>query len=241
MSPPQLLQPPNHPEPVGGLAVSRMHLAEDPLGQVPFRNERWRGLARRGVMRQFRRGHRLIIEGEQGDTLYILLSGSVRVFTAGGRGREYTFRVCSAGDHVGELSLDGGRRSATVETLEPTVCAEVTRETVRRYVMEFPEFAFDLLASVALVARLATASARQLALFDAYARLVQVLHEVSEPSPDGGVARLRERMTHAEIARRIGSTRPMVSKLLKALRAGGYVDVDEDGCLRLLRSLPPRF
>ncbi|HET9978396.1 MAG TPA: cyclic nucleotide-binding domain-containing protein, partial [Burkholderiaceae bacterium] len=79
-----------------------------------------RALAARGAPRSYRKGTLIIEEGTQGDTLYLLLSGRVRAFSSDARGREVVYGVYGAGDYFGEMSLDGGPRSASV--IADTAC-----------------------------------------------------------------------------------------------------------------------
>lgn len=198
-----------------------------------------RRLAASGVLKHFRSGDRLIHEGEYGDTLYIVLEGRLRVFSAGDRDREITYGTYGPGEYVGEMSLDGGPRSASVEALQDTVCAMVARATLRRHIAENPDFAFELLAKVIRRARAATLSAKQLALNDVYGRLRQLLDACAEARPDGSRV-ITERLTHRDMAHRVGASREMVSRLMKDLESGGYVRAERDG-LRLQRALPARW
>ena len=109
--------------------------------------DRLRLLAQRGELKRYRKGHRLIEEGEHGDTIFIILSGRVRVFGTGERDREITYGTYGCGEYIGEISLDGGPRSASVEVLEACECAIVTKQTLLRHIAAYPEFAFDLLRS----------------------------------------------------------------------------------------------
>ena len=143
----------------------------DPYAVLP---EALRRLALRGELKRYRKGVTLIHEGAQGDTLFVLLAGRVRVFGSADNGREITYGTYGAGDYLGEIILDGGPRSASVITLEPTDCALVTRQTLLQHISEHPEFAFDLLAKVIHRARAATLSTKQLALDDVYARLASL-------------------------------------------------------------------
>jgi len=145
--------------------------------------------------------------------------------------------VYGAGEYIGEMSLDGGPRSASVAALVPTVCAVVTRELLVKHIAQHPEFAFELISRVIRRARLATHSARSMALLSVYGRLAQVLESMAES--DAGHERLiTPRPTHADLASRIGSSREMVSRLMKDLATGGYVRTDPEG-LWLLKALPP--
>jgi CRP/FNR family cyclic AMP-dependent transcriptional regulator len=211
----------------------------DPLAVL---SDTLRTLASRGELKRFRKGHLLIEEGDHGDTILIILSGRVRVYGSGRsdgtREREITYGTYGVGEYVGEISLDGGPRSASVEALEACECAVVTKQTLLRHIAEHPEFALDLLAKVIRRARAATFSAKQLALNDVYGRLVLLFNELALPQPDG-TRFITERLTHQEMANRLGCSREMVSRLLKDLE-GAYLSV-EGGRYRLLKALPSRW
>ncbi len=157
------------------------------LAAVPpgLMSESLLALAERGEIRRYRKGTLLIQEGDQGDTLFIILSGRLRAFSAGDNDREITYGAYGAGEYIGEMSLDGGPRSASVITLEASVCAVVARRTLERYIAEHPGFAFELLSKVIRRARVATLNARQLALNDVYGRLKLLLGALAMPQPDG--------------------------------------------------------
>jgi CRP/FNR family cyclic AMP-dependent transcriptional regulator len=197
-----------------------------------------RALARRGEVRRYRKGTLLIQEGESGDTLFIVLSGRLRAFSAGPNGREITYGVYGPGEYLGEMSLDGGVRSASVITLEPTECTVVTRVTLKQHIAEHPEFAFELLGKVIRRARAATLTARQLALNDVYGRLSSLLQSLAVEQPDGSW-RVPEKLSHLDLASRLGCSREMVSRLMKDLQRGGYVS--KGPSILIAKPLPPRW
>ncbi|RZU02945.1 Crp/Fnr family transcriptional regulator [Rivibacter subsaxonicus] len=201
--------------------------------------ESLRLLAERAELRRYRKGTLLIEEGDRGDTLYIILAGSLRAFAIGERDREITYGVYGPGEYIGEMSLDGGPRSASVIALEASVCAVVTQTTLLAFIAERPAFALELIAKLIRRARSATLSAKQLALNDVYGRLAALLNALSVALPEGG-RRVEERLTHRELASRLGCSREMVSRLMKDLETGGFVATDGAG-LRLLRALPARW
>ena len=178
-------------------------------------------LARRGEVRRYRKGMLLIQEGDQGDTLYIVLEGRLRAFSEGDNGREITYGIYGVGEFIGEMSLDGGPRSASVETLLDTSCAVITRATLARHIAEEPSFAFELLAKVIRRARAATVSAKQLALNDVYGRLKLLLESTAVAQDDGSLW-VPERLTHQQMAQHLGCSREMVSRVMKDLQAGGF-------------------
>jgi CRP/FNR family cyclic AMP-dependent transcriptional regulator len=197
-------------------------------------------LAARGVQRSFRKGLVLIQEGDVGSTLYVVLSGRVRAYASDQRGREVTLGIHGPGEYVGEMALDGGPRSASVVTLETTRCAVIPRELLLDHIAQHPEFALEMMARLIRRARLATESARALALIDVYGRLRQLLDTLAAPPAADGTRLVRERITHQQLADHLACSREMVSRLLKDLEKAGCIAVRERR-LVLLRPLPARW
>lgn len=221
------------------IARSNVGLTAGTMGAPVLMSDALAALTERGEQRRYRKGTLLIQEGDQGDTLFIIHSGRLRVFSAGENDREITYGVYGAGEYLGEMSLDGGPRSASVITLEASVCTVVSRRTLERFIAERPEFAFELLAKVIRRARSATLSARQLALNDVYGRLKALLLGLAQAQADG-TQRVVDRLTHQEMANRLGCSREMVSRLMKDLERGGYVAVDDHQFV-LVKPLPARW
>ncbi|MFC7434384.1 Crp/Fnr family transcriptional regulator [Hydrogenophaga bisanensis] len=197
-------------------------------------------LAAQGVSRRYRRGALIIQEGETGDSLYIVQQGKLRAFLADGHGKELTLGVYGPLEYVGEMSLDGGPRSANVEALEPSTCAVITRQVLLDYIAVHPEFALEMMARLIRRARMATESARSVALIDVYGRLVRLLNQMALEPDAQGARRLNERVTHQQLAQHLACSREMVSRLLKDLETGGYIDVRERW-IWLLKPLPARW
>jgi CRP/FNR family cyclic AMP-dependent transcriptional regulator len=216
-----------------------MQATANPVADKPAVPESLRTLVARGQPRRYRKGTLLIQEGELGDTIYIVLSGKVKAFSVDERDREIVYGVYGPGEYLGEMSLDGGPRSASVVTLEATACAVVTRQTLRDHIAANPEFAFELLARVIHRARMATQSARNMALMDVYGRVVLLLQQLAVEQADG-TALIRDRLTHQDIASRVGCSREMVSRLLKDLERGQHIEHRHDG-LALSSRLPEHW
>jgi CRP/FNR family cyclic AMP-dependent transcriptional regulator len=198
-------------------------------------------LAMRGVVRSYPKKAVVINEAEIGDSLFVVLKGSVKVFSMDESGREITFGRVHAGDYFGEMSLDGGPRSASVITVEPCTCAVVNRVEVGEHLASAPEFALSLVMRVIRRARDATEAARNMALLDVYGRLIAVLEKqdgLTTSTTAAGVT--LEAITHQEIASRVGASREMVSRLLKDLEKGGYIEM-ETKRITLLKKLPQRW
>src|SRR6185369_11103090 len=138
-------------------------------------NPALRPLALKGAIRSYRKNSVIINEGEVGDSLFVLLQGKVKVYSTDAEGREITYNVVEQGDYFAEMWLDGGPRSASVMTLEPSVCSIISRMALREHLAEEPEFALELISQVIRRARAATETARNMALLDVYGRVVVTL------------------------------------------------------------------
>lgn len=196
-------------------------------------------LTARGVRYTYRKGRLLIAEGEPGDAIYIILSGRLRAFSVDpAKDREITYGTYGPGEYVGEMSLDGGPRSASVEVVQRSECALVSRATLLDFIAEQPAFAFELLGKVIARARAATLSARQMALNDCYGRLKYVLESLADPDPAGRRI-IHQPPTHLELSQRIGCTRAMVTRLLNELERGGQLS--RDRAWVLVGALPVRW
>ena len=194
----------------------------DPYDKAPL-SASLRALARRGELRRLRKGVQIITEGDTGDTLYIVLAGCLRAYSVSADGREVTYGIYGAGEYVGEMGLDGGPRAANVETVEPTLCVLVTRTTLEAHLDAEPRFAFELLAKVIRRARAATTGLKQIALNDVYGRLKLLLEEITVAQPDG--SRVADPApSHKAMSQRLGCERSMVSRVMKDLERGGYIE-----------------
>jgi len=198
-----------------------------------------RALAVRGTVRSYRKNSVIINEGEVGESLFVLLEGRVKVYSNDADGREITFNTVESGDYFAEMWLDGGPRSASVMTLEPSVCSIVSRAALREHLAEEPEFALELVAQVIRRARAATETARNMALLDVYGRVIVTLEsQQGAAKPDAPITLTQ--ITHQNIASRVGASREMVSRLLKDLEKGGYIELGVKR-ITLLKKLPARW
>ena len=211
---------------------ARPPTAKPPLDLVGFPPDESTGadfptldlLAQAGETRFFAPGIQLIREGDYGETVFIILSGKLRVFTSGNKGREVTLGIYGPGDYLGEMTLDGGPRSASVETVAHTTCSLISPDVLRQHLGAHPEFALAMMARLIKRLRLATAKLRSMALLDNYQRLTLLLQSLAVQRPDG-VMMIAERVTQDNLAKDIGCSREMVSRLMKELEAEGFISV----------------
>jgi CRP/FNR family transcriptional regulator, cyclic AMP receptor protein len=184
-----------------------------------------RDIAARGQLRKFQKNAVIIQEGDAGDSLYIILSGKVKVYASDDNGREVVIEIFGPGEYVGEMVLDGGARSASVMTLEPSLFSALTREELRRHIAQHPDFAIYLISRLIKRTRNATNNIKTLALMDVYGRVARFL--LSLAVEQDGKLLVPEKFTHQEIAERVGSSREMITRILRDLARGGYIEVHD--------------
>ena len=209
-------------------------IPQDPFS--PLEEATLRAIAETGVVRTFPKNTVLIHEGDTGDALFIVLTGRVKVYASNAQGREFAIAFHGAGEYVGEMTLDGGVRSASVVTIDPTVCAVVHREQFREFILKNPDFALHLIEKLINRVRATTEDVKSLALTDVYGRLVRLINTLAVPRADG-TSMVPEKLTQQAIAERVGASRDMIGKLFKDLVAGGYLAI-EDRTITVLRKLP---
>ena len=201
-------------------------------------DELLRRIAGRGSVRSFPAHAVLVTEDDRSDALFIILGGRVKAYGATSDGREVVYSTQGPGEYFGEMTLDGGARSASVMTLEPTTCAVVPGTAVRAFMAAEPEFAMHLVHKLIRLLRASTEQVKSLALDDVYGRIARLLRELARD--EGGVPVLPHKLTQQDIAERVGSSREMVSRIFKPLNEGGYIELRE-GRIALLKKLPARW
>jgi CRP/FNR family cyclic AMP-dependent transcriptional regulator len=194
---------------------------------------------RHGVSRRFAAGDVLFHEGDASDAMYLLLSGQLRVFARNATGREVVYNVLEPGELLGEMLLDGGPRSASVEALVASECLVVDAGHVHGLLRESPDFAERLVLKLILRMRQATRTIRGMALEGVYERVVALLEQVAVST--GAERRVPRELTQLEIARRVGASREMVNVVIRDLVRGGHIRKDRAHRMTLLAPLPPRW
>ncbi len=190
------------------------------------------------TVRAFTKRAIMVSEGDETDSLYVMLSGKARVYVADDKGREVQLNQLGPGEYFGEVTLDGGPRSASVMALEDCKCAVVKRAELTSFLERNPELALHIVRKLARRVRDLTDNVRSLALMDVYGRVARLLLELAEEK-DGRLV-IREALTHKDIASRVGASREMISRIFSDLAEGGYVR-KEDGQLVIARKPPPRW
>ena len=184
-----------------------------------------RELASLGRVRTYPKNTVFITEGDSSDSVFVVLSGRVKVFISDTEGHEMILDTQGPGEYVGEMAMDGNPRSASVMTMEPSTFAVVARDPIREAIRNNPDFALDMIAKIIDRARIATSSVKDLALLDVYGRVARLLLNMAVDTGDGKLA-IPGKLTQQEIAERVGASRDMVSRIFRDLTAGGYISVE---------------
>lgn len=195
-----------------------------------------RALSSQGPVKSFRKQTIIVNEGDETDSLYVILSGRVKVFLADDSGKEIVLGTQGPGEYFGEMVLDGGARSASVMTLEPSRFIVIPRPRMREFLRGQTEFSVRLIEKLIRRTRVLTASVKNLALMDVYGRVARLLLELAEE--DRGRLVIREKLTQLDVANRVGASREMVSRILKDLAVGGYISVKQKRIT--IHKVPPR-
>ena len=197
-----------------------------------------RELAALGRLRSYPKNTVFITEGDSSDSVFVVLSGRVKVFLSDTEGHEVILDTQGPGEYVGEMALDGKPRSASVMTLESTTFSVVARDPIREAIRHNPDFALDMISKIIDRARLATSSVKDLALLDVYGRVARLLLNMAVEQ-DGKLS-VPEKLTQQEIAERVGASRDMVSRIFRDLTAGGYIKV-ENRMITITKKPPARW
>ena len=180
-------------------------------------------LSLHAVTRVFPKHSIIINEGDTSDALYVVVSGRVKAYLSDEQGKEIILNTHGPGEYFGEMALfDDAPRSASVVTLEKTRLSIISRSDFESCVRRNPQLAFQIIRGLIKRLRIATENVRSLALLDVYGRVARLLLQLAEPE-DGQLV-VRERLTQQDIADRVGSSREMVSRILKDLKTGGYIE-----------------
>ena len=188
------------------------------------------------VKRRYRRGEIIVEQGRKSDARFILLTGRARVITSDARGREVILAVLEAGDYLGEMSLiDNEPHSATVRAEVQTDVLVLGRNEFAVCLPDNSSLSYAILRG--LVARLRNADRQieSLALLDVYGRVARALLDMAED--DEGRRVIRSKVSRQDLAKVVGASREMVSRVMKDLEERHLIETQENGWVVLTERL----
>ncbi len=176
----------------------------------------------------FGKGMIIFHKGSLGQTMYIVESGKVRIFTLSESGQEVTLNIYGPGDVFGEFSLlDSLPRSAGAVALEKTVTLTLHRDRFFQHLEASPSLARGVIEVLTARLRFTTEHAESLAFLDVYGRVAMRLLDLAGrygTEKDG--VELDLRLTQTELATWVAATRESVNKVLSTFRDQGLIAVE---------------
>jgi CRP/FNR family cyclic AMP-dependent transcriptional regulator len=189
-----------------------------------FSEEPLRLLATVVTRRSVTRGTMIMAAGDPTDSLYIVLSGRLKVMMSDADGKEVILTIIGPGEFFGEMGLiDDAPRSASVVAIEPCELLAITRRDFKKCLAE--NFEMSMAVMRGLVRRLREADRKigSLALLDVYGRVARLLLDMAETVD--GQKMVTKRLPKQDIAKMIGASREMVSRVMKDLQMGGFIEM----------------
>ena len=199
-------------------------------------NDQALAIASSVVKRRFRRGEIVVEQGKKSNALFILLTGRARVLTADARGREVILAVLQPGDYVGEMSLiDNEPHSATVRSEVQTDMLILGRAEFARCLPENSSLSYAIMRGLVQRLRNADRQIESLALLDVYGRVARALLNMAEMI--GEQSMIRNKVSRQDLAKVVGASREMVSRVMKDLEERGVIETQENGSVIIKEQL----
>jgi CRP/FNR family cyclic AMP-dependent transcriptional regulator len=179
--------------------------------------------------RSVARGHVVFREGDEGDRLFIVIDGKVKISRAAADGRENLLAVLGTAEMFGELSLfDPGPRTASVSAVTDSTLASLDHDDLRPLLVERPGVAVELLAALAQRLRRTNEAMADLVFTDVPGRVAKALLDLAEKfgvtEADG--IRVRHDLTQEELAQLVGASRETVNKALSEFAHRGWLRIE---------------
>jgi CRP/FNR family transcriptional regulator, cyclic AMP receptor protein len=172
----------------------------------------------------FPRGTTIIAAGDTTESLYVVISGRLKVMMSDDEGREVILAMLGPTEFFGEMGLlDDHPRSASVVAVEACELLSLAKRDFKKCLAENFEMTMTVMRGLVKRLREADQKIGSLALMDVYGRVARLLFEMSE-TIDGQQV-VTKKLAKQDIAKMIGASREMVSRVMKDLQSGGYIEV----------------
>ena len=184
------------------------------------------GLGACARRRTYRKGEFIFHQGDPGDAVFVLTEGRVKVIFASEDGDEMILATLQPPHFFGELALiDGGPRSASIQTLEPTAVLTLTRATLLDLMARQPAVTDLILRSLGRLVRLMIAQASDLVFMDLHGRVAKLLLRLigQATGQPGEQLSLDLKMTQSDLAAMVGGSRQSVNHILHEFERRGYL------------------
>ena len=174
--------------------------------------------------KSYPRNSTIINAGDPTDALYIVISGRLKVMMSDDEGREVILAILGQGEFFGEMGLiDEAPRAATVIAIEPCELLTINKLDFKKCLAENFEIGVGVMKGLVKRLREADKKIGSLALMDVYGRVARLLMEMAE-TVDGQRVVVKK-LPKQDIAKMIGASREMVSRVMKDLQTSGHIEV----------------
>ncbi len=194
-------------------------------------------VSHRAHRRVFPTGKNVMLVEQPGEAVYIILHGTVKVYTEQG-GRDAILSILGSGDLIGEMSLiDSVGRSASVVTLEDSLMLWMDKVTFNYILDNFPPIARNLVKILSARVRLSDQMIQSLATLDVNGRVARQLLAFAERygRDTDGMVKIRITLTQSDIADLVGASRKRVNQTMVYFKEEGLVSMDADGRINIHR------
>lgn len=174
-------------------------------------------------------GEMVFSEGEPCAGLFVVESGSVRIFKSSPGGREQVLSIEGPGGSIAELPVfDGGNYPASVIAIEDTVLLFVSRQDFQALCLTHPQVSLKVLKVVGGRLRRLVGIIEELSFTTVRHRLSAYLLRMAKK--EGRKVAQGVEITlptnNQELAAQIGTVRELVSRNLSRLQAEGLISID---------------
>ena len=175
------------------------------------------------------KGSVLFAEGDEGDHLYVIVEGKLKLGTSSGDGRENLLSILGPGEMFGELSLfDPGPRTSTATAVTDARLLSLGQEKLIPWLAENPQVALQLLARLAQRLRRTNEAVGDLVFSDVPGRVAKALIDLGErfgKQTDEGLF-VHHDLTQEELAQLVGASRETVNKALADFAGRNWLKLD---------------
>jgi len=199
-------------------------------------DELLRALVQLSRTRRVRRGSMLFQQGDEGDALYGVVDGLIRICIAGESGKELTLGLMEPGDIFGEIALlDGLPRSADAYAAEDSTLLVIDRMQFLPMLERGGRLARHVIELLCERLRENTERLGEHAFLNLGARLARKLQAlaIAHGRRNNGVVTIEVKLSQTELAQMLGVTREAVNKQLREWKKDGLVDM-QDGQMLIL-------
>ena len=175
------------------------------------------------------KGSILFAEGDEGDHLYVIVEGKIKLGTSSGDGRENLLSILGPGEMFGELSLfDPNPRTSTATAVTDAKLLSLGQKKLIPWLTENPRVSLNLLASLAQRLRRTNEAVGDLVFSDVPGRVAKALIDLGErfgKQTDDGLL-VNHDLTQEELAQLVGASRETVNKALADFAGRNWLKLD---------------